>query len=83
VKRAFAAKNPLRSVFQVSPSESDYERLLIAMPEDGRAAVSSAVNNFNRYAESIGSKPFEGKREKRPTNPLLDRIRFRAAAFAR
>jgi hypothetical protein len=86
VKRAFAAKNPLRSVFQTAPSESEYNRLLIAMPEDGRAAVTSAVNNFNRYAESIGAKAFDGKAEKKQSskNPFVNNVnRFRAAAFAR
>ena len=63
VKRAFSAKNPLRIVFQTPPREKEYQRILLALPEDGRQAVSSAVDTFNRYAESIGARGFEGKRE--------------------
>lgn len=65
VKRAFAARNPLRSSFQTSPSESDYNRLLAALPPDGRRDVSNAVESFNRYAESIGARGFEGREEKK------------------
>lgn len=70
VKRSFSAKNPLRIVFQTSPSEREYNRILIALPEAGREAVSDAVNQFNRYAESIGARAFEGRKEKSETfNP--------------
>lgn len=65
VKRSFASKNPLRSVFQTAPSEKEYERILLALPQDGRDAVSEAVNQFNRYAESIGARGFEGKADKK------------------
>jgi len=80
VKRAFSSKNPLRVVFQSPPSEKEYNRILLALPEQGREAVSSAVNQLNRYAESIGAKGFEGKSEKKKTS--ADRVKsFREAVF--
>jgi hypothetical protein len=85
VKRAFSAKNPLRVVFQTPPSQPEYNRILLALPEDGRAAVQSAVDHFNRFAESIGARAFEGKADKKKVNPLLQperrRAAFREAAF--
>lgn len=87
VKRAFSAKNPLRVVFQTSPSEKEYQRILVALPEDGREAVGGAVSHFNRYAESIGARGFEGKKEKSTTtaNSIakpMDRIQsFRQALY--
>lgn len=91
VKRSFASKNPLRSVFQTAPSEKEYERILLALPQDGREAVSEAVNQFNRYAESIGARGFEGKAEKKPSmfqtrqsNPFgQDRVSAFRQALAR
>lgn len=65
VRRSFSAYHPLRAVFQTSPSELDYRKLLGAMPEDGRADVSTAVNLFNAYGVRIGVTPFTGKSEKR------------------
>lgn len=92
VKRSFAAKNPLRIAFQTSPSESDYKRILNALPSDGRRDVSDAVDQFNRYAESIGARGFEGKVEKSasttigkpPTMPASSRMEaFRRQAVIR
>ena len=90
VKRSFAAKNPLRQVFSVTPSASDYRRILLALSENGRAAVSDAVANFNRYSESIGGRPFTGRVDK-GVNPRtatgttgFERLTtLRQAAFAR
>jgi hypothetical protein len=84
VKRAFATRNPLRSVFATAPTQSDYERLLANMPGTGREDVSQAVRLFNQYSESIGAKPFDGKTPKtiQPTEqfklPTLDAFRQRA-----
>jgi len=64
VKRAYAARNPLRSVFKTAPSELEYRQILSNLPDDGREDVQQAVNYFNHYAESIGARPFDGKAEK-------------------
>ena len=64
VKRAFAGRNPLRSVFTTPPSEAEYSRLLANMPGSGREDVSQAVRLFNAYAVRIGAKPFDGRPEK-------------------
>lgn len=64
VKRAYAARNPLRQIFRTPPSEAEYQRLLASMPSDGSTDVREAVNLFNAYADRIGARPFEGKPEK-------------------
>ncbi len=65
VKRAFTARNPLKSVFRTAPSEAEYQRLLGALPETGSTDVRQAVNYFNAYAERIGAKAFDGKADKK------------------
>ena len=84
VKRSYAARNPLRAVFKTPPSEQDYARILSALPDSGRRDVSEAVTLFNRYADSIGATPFEGKREKQPrASNILQLPRLPGVAKAR
>lgn len=84
VKRAFAARNPLRLVFQTPPSETEYRRLLNSLPEDGRNDVTEAVDHFNLFSELIGARAFEGKKEKtaKITAPKFKVDAFRSAALS-
>jgi hypothetical protein len=66
IKRAFASRNPLRSVFRTTPSESEYRAILGALDPDGQRDVSQALALFNAYSEQIGARAFEGKKEKAP-----------------
>lgn len=90
VKRSFSTRNPLRAVFSTSLTQPEYERLLANMPGSGQQDVSQAVNLFNQYAESIGARPFDGKKDVAPApglqshksfrlGPSLSEIRQRAA----
>ena len=54
VKRAFASRNPLKSVFRTAPSEAELQRLLAALPDYGRRDVSEALRLFHHYGQSIG-----------------------------
>lgn len=84
VKRAFAARNPLRLVFQTPPSETEYRRLLNSLPEDGRNDVTEAVDHFNTFSQIIGARPFEGKREsvQKLAAPRFTTADFRQAALS-
>jgi hypothetical protein len=64
IKRSFAARNPLKLVFQTALSESEYKKLLNSLPADGRQDVSEAVDHFNTFAQVIGARPFEGTKDK-------------------
>lgn len=80
VKRSFATRNPLKQVFQTTPSQSDYERLLANMPGSGNQDVSQAVRLFNQYGAMIGIKPFDGKTEKpQPIDQVMSDYRQRSA----
>ncbi len=64
VQRMFLSRHPLRSVFRTALSESDYDKVIAALPDNGKEAVTGAVKNFNRFSVSIGGKPFEGRQHK-------------------
>jgi hypothetical protein len=87
VKRAYAARNPLKAVFQTTPTERDYQRILATLSDDGKKDVGEAVNLFNNYAESIGARGFEGKAEKKASSstsaglPKLPTFNRSPAAF--
>lgn len=88
VKESFASRHPLRSIFRTAPSETEYRRILSALPQDGREDVRSAVNLFNTFLSRIGGTPFDGKEVKKASasrstaQPFdLNAIRSRAALF--
>ena len=87
VKRAFAARNPLKSVFATALTKTDYQKLLNAMPDTGREQVQSAVAYFNEYAAQIGAGQFSGKADNKPVafKPAkrLTPVYFRTAAANR
>ena len=87
VKRAFAARNPLKSVFATALTKTDYQKLLNAMPDTGREQVQSAVAYFNEYAAQIGAGQFSGKADNKPVafKPAkrLTPVDFRTAAANR
>jgi hypothetical protein len=60
----FRPRHPLSAVFK-SISESEYEKLLASLPEDGRRDVMRAVELYNQYLEYLGEKPYYGTREKK------------------
>lgn len=68
VKRAFSSRNPLKSVFRTSISESEYQKLLNTMPESGRHDVEQALRYFNSFASQIGATEFDGKPDAKPTD---------------
>lgn len=74
VKLAYAARNPLRQVFATPPTKADYDRILAELPDSGREDVSTAINNFNQFADSIGARPFEGKADKKPAFTMGQRM---------
>jgi hypothetical protein len=86
VRRSFSAYHPLRMVFRTEPSEAEYQKLLMAMTEDGREAVATAVRLFNSYAEQIGATGTFGRKTeagafKLPQPPSLEELRRRAASY--
>lgn len=70
IKRAFAARHPLRAVFKTPPSTEEYQDLLNNLPDSGRQDVSEAVKLFNHYGQKLGLKSYDGKSEQ-PTASTL------------
>lgn len=54
VKERYASQSPMRIVFQSTPTEAQYRNMLRQMDEQGRKAVTSAVNFYNHYGNQIG-----------------------------
>lgn len=82
VQRAYAGRNPLRTVFASEPTEQEYQRLLAALNDDGRADVSDAMRLFNHYGQQVessrgvGIAPSLGRKTARTGTPFsLDSVR--------
>jgi hypothetical protein len=84
VQMSYAAYNPLRTVFQTPPTEAEYAQLLTRLPPSGRADVQVGILLFNKYANSIGVKEYEGKVEKAKKPPgIFDTPRPKTSEQAR
>jgi phage terminase small subunit len=55
VAEAYARMNPLKTVFNKSPSTTDYQRMLTTIG-DNSYEVAQAISNFNAYGAQIPSK---------------------------
>ena len=53
VQRAYAGRNPLRTVFASEPTEQEYQRLLASLNDDGRGAVVDAMRFYNHYGQQV------------------------------
>lgn len=80
VKRAFAARHPLRAVFKTPPSAAEYRELLANLPDSGRRDVSQAILLFNGYGAKLGLPAYDGKEEKKPAR--LDEPLTRSNPYA-
>jgi hypothetical protein len=84
VKRQFSSGHPLRSTFKTPPTEAEINRLLGTLNGYGRETVRSAVQQYDRYGESLGIKPYTGRQEKSvksTINPLDVKRRAKQALF--
>ena len=70
IKRSFSAYHPMRIVFQTQPSDSEYQRMLGAMSDQGRASVAEAMRLYDYYASRLGIQPQRGRKESK-TTPIL------------
>lgn len=61
LKRSFQSRHPLRTVFRTPPSEDEYQNILGTLNPAGRRAVEDAVRNYNKYAQSLGIRPYLGR----------------------
>jgi hypothetical protein len=56
---SWKGRDPVKSIFARVPTELEREKLMAAMNEDGRRAVTEAEELFARYTESIEPTIFE------------------------
>ena len=63
VKSSLTMYHPLRYIFRTPPLESEFNKILGAAG-DGRQAINESIQLFNKYAETIGVKPYMGKQAK-------------------
>ena len=66
VASAFESQHPLKSVFSTRPTTAEYQKMLLAMGDEG-AEVGTAIRNLNSYGSQVltkrggtGIKPFYG-----------------------
>lgn len=88
VKRSYQGMNPLTTVFQTQPSESEFMRLVASMPEHGRVSVMTAMRNYNYYGKLLGLEPSYGKKPEKPKSinrlvqlPRIQDVRRQAMAY--
>jgi hypothetical protein len=61
VKSSFTMYHPLRYNYRTPPTEDEYQMILRAA-EGGKQAVIEAITLLNNFGESIGVKPYMGKK---------------------
>jgi len=71
VRRAYASRNLLRTVFQTPPTEGEYQQMLARLPAGQREDVQLAVLLQNKFAGFIGASEFEGQKDKKQKPPPL------------
>ena len=65
VAESYASMNPLRAVFKTLPSQSELNRMLGVMSEDGRLAVRGSLQLFDRYGARLHVSPPALRQSKR------------------
>lgn len=61
VSRSFSQRHPIRSVFRSVPSRKEYQSMLSVMNPNLRLSVQQGIDSFNRWGETIGSRPYFGR----------------------
>ena len=61
VAKSWTSRHPLKGPFKTSPTPEQYQTLLGAIGNNGAEEVRTMVDNYNRYALSIGARPYNGK----------------------
>jgi hypothetical protein len=89
IKRSFAGMSPLRTIFATTPSQSEIKQMLAQMSARGQENVTTAMGFYNRYAETLGIPPSEGRADKSPlaklspARPVQSLADIRARSIAR
>lgn len=88
VRRSYGASHPLRAAFVTPPSVAEYAQIISNLNPHGQQAVQEAVDNYNRFGERVGLKPYLGREKEQPkqtqSNPFTmpASIRMRGLAPA-
>ena len=70
VAENFMERHPLKRIFRVAPTETEYRKLLATMDEYGAGQVRQAINSYNRYLTTMfGKKPYYGKADRTAPTP--------------
>jgi len=65
VAENFIERHPLKRIFRVAPTESEYRKLLGNMDDYGAGQVRASINSYNRYLTNwFGKKPYYGKADR-------------------
>lgn len=64
VARSFSARHPIKSVFRTPPTTEEYRKMLSVMNPNMRFAVEDGLDSFSKWGQTIGVKPYFGKRVK-------------------
>ena len=68
IARNWTSRHPLKSPFKTPTTPEELQRLLAAVGERGARDVQTFIDNYNRYAEFIGSRPYVGKQPRGTRN---------------
>jgi hypothetical protein len=88
VQNAFAAYNPLKTVFKIEPTTVQYQKLVASLPEDGKIAVTGALSMFNSYAAQVlnsrgkGIQPNVGRANQSAGSQFVTPLNLNAARSA-
>ena len=64
VQRSFSSRHPIKSVFRSPPTTKEYQQMLSVMNPNMRFSVEDGLASYAKWGETIGVKPYFGKRVK-------------------
>ena len=67
VRARFRDHHPVKKVFITQPTDTQYRRLIQAIPDGHRQDVEKTLELYNQYGGRIGVQPARGKEEKKPS----------------
>jgi len=71
VQRSFSSRHPIKSVFRSPPTTKEYQQMLAVMNPNMRFSVEDGLASFSKWGQTIGVKPYFGKRVKQTKQKKL------------
>jgi hypothetical protein len=65
VRNSYSSRHPLKNLFRTALTEREARWLISQMPEGGQRDVNEMITLTNQFGQSIGVKPYHGKKQEK------------------